>query len=259
MPQRHRLANISTRADVQTGDRVLVGGFILGGEVPTTILVRGLGPSLGAAGVDGAVSDPMVELYDSTGTMILANDNWSTNTEPLPNGTTPSSPLESAFVATLPPGNYTAVLHGVGASSGVALIELYSLDSTTSQIKNISTRSEVGTGDKVMIGGVIIDGMEPTRVIVRALGPSLAAAGVSGALPNPVLELHNSNGSLLFQNDDWRDAQEAQIIATGVPPTDEREAAIVATLAPGNYTAIVRGKANSTGVALIEVYNLEND
>jgi hypothetical protein len=237
----------------------MVGGFILSGTEPKNVLLRSLGPSLGAAGVAGALADPVLELYDSTGTMVSRNNDWSTGGQTFPDGFAPSRPTESAMIATLSPGSYTAVLRGNSTGVGVALFELYDLNPDASRVSNISTRGEVGTGDNVMIGGFIIGGLESTKVIVRAIGPSMTAAGVAGALTDPILELHNADGSLLFQNDNWRDAQEAQIVASTVPPTDDRESAIVATLAPGNYTAIVRGADNSTGVALIEVYNLETD
>ena len=238
---------------------MLVGGFIVGGESLQRVIVRGLGPSLASVGIQGAIADPILELYDSTGALVSQNDNWATGPDPLPEGMSPNWPTESAIMANLLPGSYTAVLHEGASSSGVGLIEIYDLNPATSQIRNISTRSEVGMGDNVMIGGIIIGGMEPTRVIVRAVGPSLTAAGVAEALQDPILELHNGDGSLLFQNDNWRDTQEAQILASTIPPSDNRESAIVATLPPGNYTAIVRGAANSTGVALVEVYNLNVD
>src|SRR5262249_6480046 len=152
---------------------------------------------------------------------------------------------------------YTAVLRSVDGKTGNALCELYYLDPGDSRVVNISTRGQVGTGDDVMIGGFIVGGTEPSKVIVRAIGPSLTAAGIKGALPDPILELHDSNGSLLFQNDNWRDLQEQQIVASTVAPTNDLESAIVATLDPGAYTAIVRGASNSAGVALVEVYVLD--
>jgi hypothetical protein len=148
------------------------------------------------------------------------------------------------------------VIKGAGDASGIGLFELYDLDSASARISNISTRGEVGTASDVMIGGFIIGGNLPTKVIARALGPSLAQAGVMNALPDPVLELYNSEGSLIFSNDDWQSSQEVQINATGIPPTDDREAAIVATLSPGGYTALVRDANGASGVALVEVYNL---
>lgn len=172
-------------------------------------------------------------------------------------GVAPLDEHESAIVATLLPGAYTAILRGTNETSGVALVELYDLTpASNSRIANISTRGKVETGDNVMIGGFIIGGDQPTSVIVRAIGPSLAAESVTGALTDTTLALHDGNGALIAENDDWRDDQPQEIIDSTVPPTDEREAAIVRTLQPGNYTAIVRGKNETSGVALVEVYNL---
>ena len=200
----------------------------------------------------------MLELYNSSGTIVAQNDNWTS----LPPGTVPdelqpANPTESVIVATLPAGSYTAVLRSADGSTGNALGELYDLDPGSSRVMNISTRGQVGIGDDVMIGGFIVGGTAPAKVIVRAIGPSLTSAGVKGALPDPILELHDSQGSLVFQNDNWRDVQAQQIIASTVAPTNDRESAIVATLDPGAYTAIVRGANNSVGVALVEVYALD--
>jgi hypothetical protein len=155
------------------------------------------------------------------------------------------------------PGSYTAVLHGLNRSTGIALFELYDLDPQQSEIANISTRGNVATGDNVMIGGFIVGGDQPTSLIVRALGPTLADFGVSGALADPTLELRNGNGVIIAQNDDWKSTQQAAIQNSGYAPSKDAEAAILATLQPGNYTAIVRGKSNTTGVALVEIYNLD--
>jgi hypothetical protein len=123
-------------------------------------------------------------------------------------------------------------------------------------LANISTRGVVQTGDNVLIGGFIVTGTVSKTVLIRAIGPSLTAGGVPNALADPTLELRGGNGALILANDNWRDAQQAAIIATGIPPTDNLESAILATLAPGAYTAIVRGKNNTTGSALVEVYGL---
>ena len=253
------LVNVSTRVGVQVDDDVMIGGFIVTGDTDTAILLRAIGPSLLDAGVKGALIDPVLELYDSRGSLITTNDNWSSlPAGTVPEGFAPSNPNESVIAATLPAGTYTAVLRGVDGTTGVALCELYDLSVGSSSVRNISTRGLVGTDDQVLIGGFIIGGDYPTQVIVRAIGPSLTAFGVKGALADPVLELHTSDGSLIYQDDDWRGVQEEQILASALMPTDEREAAIIATLSPGNYTAVVHGKGNETGVALVEVYNLEN-
>ncbi len=244
----------------------MIGGFIIAGG-NKNVALRALGPSLSKVGVRRPLTDPLLELHDSTGALVTQNDNWTS----LPAGTVvpelqPTSPLESVIVANLAPGNYTLVLRGANGATGTGLCELYDLDSGSanpgnlnpgsSRVSNISTRGEVGTSDDAMIGGFIIGGTAPTKVIIRAIGPSLTAAGVAGALPDPILELHGSDGSLIFQNDNWRTTQADQIIASSIPPSSDKESAIVATLAPGAYTAIVRGAGNTTGVALVEVYAL---
>jgi hypothetical protein len=157
----------------------------------------------------------------------------------------------------LSPGSYTAVLQGAGGSTGIALVELYDLDPADSRVSNLSTRGLVTNGNQgPMIGGFIIGGTQSTDVLIRALGPSLTAQGVSGALLDPFLELRNSDGSLIAENDNWRSNQEQQIIATGVPPPNDKESALISTLVPGNYTALVYGVSNSSGIALVEAYNL---
>ena len=236
----------------------MIGGFIIAGDADKDIIIRALGPSLASQGVKRALTDPVLELYDATGALVERNDNWTS----LPPGTVPSelqptSQVESVIVTNLPPGIYTAVLSSANNSIGNALFELYDLAPGRSSVRNISTRGEAGTGDDVMIGGFIVGGLEPSKVIIRAIGPSLAAAGVSGGLLDPVLELHDGQGSLIFQNDNWRNDQEQQIIDSTVPPLDDKESAIVATLTPGAYTAIVRGVGDTTGVALVEVYSLD--
>ncbi len=252
-----KLVNVSTRAYVGSGAEVMIGGFIVTGTASKSLALRALGPSLAQAGVSGVLADPVLELYDAAQHLIAKNDNWSA----LPNelidlGLTPSDPAESVIAATLPPGSYTAVLSGGGGATGVALLELYDLDPTHSVLSNISTRGEVVSSTNPMIGGFIIEGAQPAKVLVRAIGPSLSTLGVAGALNDPTLELRNSDGSLLFANDNWRSDQEQQVLASTIPPTDDRESAIVATLAPGNYTAIVQDSTGGSGIGLVEVYAL---
>jgi hypothetical protein len=256
-PAPQYLLNISTRVRVRGGDNVMIGGFIVEGDSNKDVVFRALGPSLANLGVPQVLADPTLEVYDSTGTLISQNDNWTT----LPSGTVPaglkpSNPAEAVIVASLAPGSYTAVLRSADGTEGDALLELYDLAPGNSTVRNISTRGEVGTGDDVMIGGFIIGGTTPAKIMVRAIGPSLAAFGVSGVLPDPVLELHDKDGSLIYQNDNWRAEQAQQIIDTTIPPSDESESAIIATLAPGAYTAIVHDAGTAQGVALVEVYML---
>jgi hypothetical protein len=249
--------NISTRLRVETGDNALIGGFIITGTQSKRVIVRAIGPSLSSLFPD-ALADPTLELRNSSGSLIIINDNWRTDQEQeiIATGIPPSDDLESAIVATLPANNsaYTAIVRGVNDGTGIGVVEAYDLDRTVdSKLANISTRGFVQTGDDVLIGGLIVLGQSNLRVIVRAIGPSLPFPGV---LADPTLELRNGNGVLLASNDNWRDTQEAEIIATGIPPTNDFESAIVRTLSAGNYTAIVRGVNDSTGIAVVEAYNL---
>ncbi len=221
--------------------------------------MRGIGPSFGGLVAD-ALADPTLELHAGDGSLIATNNNWKSDqqAEIEATGLAPTNDLESAIVATLP-GNgasYTAILKGNGGTTGVGLVEAYDLDTAAnSKLANISTRGFVDSGDNVLIGGFIA-GEGVADVIVRAIGPSLAVVGVSGALQNPTLELHNNFGATLASNDDWKDSQQAEIAATGLQPSDDLESAILATLPPGAYTAVVRGIDGTTGVGLVEIYNL---
>lgn len=258
------LANISTRLAVQTGDNVLIGGFIVTGTQPKKVIVRALGPSINVAGVPvpGRLGDTTLELIGPGGT-IATNDDWRTTqqAEIIASTVPPPNDLESAVVATLPANTtaYTAIVRGAGNTSGVGQVEVYDLERTVdSQLANISTRGFVQTADNVMIGGIILVGNAPRRVIVRAIGPSLSSNGmpVSGRLADPTLELRDGAGTLVASNDNWRTTQEAEIIATTVPPTNDLESAIVATLPAAPHTAIVRGKNGTSGIALVEAFAL---
>jgi hypothetical protein len=258
--------NISTRLLVQTGANVGIGGFIIDGSDPKRVILRAIGPSLTAHGVPGALQDPTLELHDHTGAMIAFNDNWkdTQQSEIQATGLAPGDDRESAMVQTLAPASYTAIVRGSGGTSGVALIEAYDLNSTVnSKLANISTRGFVGAGDNVMIGGFIVrgglgvngDGSE--EVLVRGIGPSLTQRGLPNALQDPTLDLHDGNGTIIASNDNWKDTQQSAILATGLAPSDDRESAILATIVEGNYTAVLRGKNNSTGVGLVEVYKVQ--
>jgi subtilisin family serine protease len=255
----HTFRNVSTRTFVQTGDNVEIGGFIIHGNQPKKVVLRAIGPSLAAYQLP-AVTDPVLELHNSTGAIIATNDNWNSHRQDVLNtGLAPSNEHESVIVTTLAPGNYTVILSGLNGATGTALFELFDVDPANSRISNISTRANVGTGDNVMIGGFIIDGGQSTKIIARAIGPSLTQFGISTALLDPTLELHDGSGNLVSQNDDWRSDQEQLITNSGLAPSNDHESAIIATLPPGNYTAIVRGKNSTTGIALVEVYNLESN
>jgi len=254
-PAPTRLANISTRLRVETDDNVLFGGFIITGTQPKKLIVRAIGPSVS---VPGSLDDPTLELYSGP-TLIASNDNWMDSPERqaiIDSTIPPANNLESAIVRSLAPGSYTTIVRGVNQGTGVGLVEIYDLDgSVDSKLAQISTRGFVQTGDNAMFGGLYVVGGSSQKVIVRAIGPSLA---LLGKLDDPTLELYDGNGTSLGANDNWRTGgQEAEIIATTVPPSDNLESAIVQTFAPGPYTAIVRGVNNTTGIALVEVYALQ--
>jgi hypothetical protein len=272
------LGNISTRSFVQTGDNVMIGGFIIKGGEPKTVIIRAIGPELTPFGIPNVLADPTLELHNSAATLIGSNNNWQTTiiggvitanqVSAIQNsGYAPTAASESAIIATLPPGNYTAIVRGVNDTVGVALVEVYDLSADSdSVLGNISTRSLVQTGDDVMIGGFIVQGTGPKTVILRAIGPELTPLGVPNALADPTLELHNGAGALIASNNNWQTtviggiitgSQVSAIQNSGRAPTQPSESAIIATLQPGNYTAIVRGVSNTTGVALVEVYDLQ--
>jgi hypothetical protein len=253
------LVNVSTRARVTSGEDVLIGGFIITGDTPRAVVLRGIGPSLTGSGVEDAATDPVLTLFDSTGAVLASNDDWDPqDPATIASGLMPTDALESMVVATLPAGAYTVVLETKG-SPGVALFELYQLgDDAASGVVNLSTRGRVGLGDDVMIAGFILTGDHSRQVIVRAIGPSLSGADISQPLADPELELYDGNGSLISLNDNWRSSeQEARIVRFGMAPSAEQESAIIATLPAGNYTAVVRGVGESEGVALVEIYALE--
>lgn len=253
--------NISTRMRVLTGGNVLIGGFIITGTGAKKVIIRALGPSLTNLGVPGALQDPTLELHDSSGATIASNDNWKEphEVEIQASGIPPTSDAESAIVQSLTPGAYTAILAGKNSGTGISLLEVYDISQTTnSKLANISTRGFVDSGDNVMIGGFIVGGSSggSAMVLVRAIGPSLHKFGVTNPLQDPTLELHDGNGAIIASNDNWKETQRAQIEATTIPPSDDAESAVLRTVAAGNYTAIVRGADNTTGVALVEVYDL---
>jgi hypothetical protein len=272
------LGNISTRAFVQTGAHLLIGGFIVQGTEQKRVIIRAIGPELTRYGVPNPLANPILELHDATGALIASNYDWMTTViggiitgdqvvEIQTSGYAPTDPRESAIIAILPPGNYTAIVRGTDNMTGVALVEVYDLSPAPNSILgNISTRSFVQTGADVMIGGFIVQGTQPKRVIIRAVGPELTQYGVPDPLADPTLELHNAAGALIASNDNWMTTilggiitsdQVQDIRDSGHAPTDPRESAIIATLPPGNYTAIVRGVNNTTGVALVEVYDFD--
>lgn len=256
------LVNLSTRAFVSTGENALIGGFIVQGSQPATVILRAIGHSLRASGIGSPLRDPVMELHGSSG-IIATSDDWIDSS----NATTiasyrldPSNSLESAIIATLNPGNYTVVVRAYdnpGDLTGVGLVELYDLHTTNGRAGNISTRAQVLFGENVMIGGFIVGGSQSKEVVVRGIGPSLGPLGIANPLGDPTLELYNGTGTLISSNNDWQGGPDAATIqARGLAPTHQAESALLATLNPGNHTAIVRGFNNTAGVALVEAYDL---
>lgn len=255
------LKNISTRALIGTGANVLIGGFIVQGTEPATVILRAIGPSLSAVGLTGELVDPMITVYDASQRQIATNDDWFTG----PDAETiasfnldPSNSRESAVYLTLQPGAYTAIVESftnaqTPPSTGVGLVELYDLHTNGGRAGNISTRAQVLAGDNVLIGGLIVGGMENKSVIIRAIGPSL---GLANPLADPALEIHDSTGAIVQANDNWEDNPDSGAISdAGLAPASEKESAVLATLVPGAYTAIVSGVSGATGIALVEVYD----
>ena len=265
--------NLSTRMKVGAGDNVSIGGFIITGNAAKKVMLRGIGPSLAVGGqpLSGRLDDPMLELHDGTGAVIGKNDNWRTtqiggvitsdqSSDILASTIAPTNDRESAIIATLQPGNYTAIVSGSQNTTGIGLVEIYDLAvEANAQLANISTRGFVDTGDNVLIGGFIVDGSPYTHsnIVVRAIGPSLSQNGISNLLQDPSLLVFDQNGGQLGANDDWRDGNQPEIVSFGLTPKDDRESALYLSLPAGNYTAVVSGKGGATGVALVETYNVQ--
>ncbi len=272
-----QLANLSSRGHVGVGDNILIAGFFVreppfAGPAAASkkVLLRGLGPSLAVGGVKlpGRLIDPTLELHDASGAIVAANDNWRSDQEAeiAATGVAPTSDREAAIVADLPTGRYTVQVRGAAGGKGLSLVEIFDLDpldppeaAPSSRLVNLSTRARVAPGDQVLIGGLIVRGDNGESVLVRAIGPDLAAEQVSGPLADPTLEVRDVSGTLVAANDDWRSDQEAAITETGLAPNDDRDAATLCDLIPGSYTAIVRGAGESSGIALVEIYDLNPD
>ncbi|MDQ3546241.1 MAG: hypothetical protein M3429_06955 [Verrucomicrobiota bacterium] len=260
--------NISTRANVGTGDNVLIGGIIITGTDTKQVVLRAIGPSLSISNVPDVLADPVLELYDVDGMFIATNDNWMDNSAEdqtilNDNDLAPDDAAESALVANLAPGAYTAVVSGVGDTTGVGLVEAYDLDNgtTDSQLANISTRGFVETQDNVMIGGFILGGGGGgfSQVIVRGIGPSLVAQGVSNVLADPTITVADEQGNTLASNDNWKDDPNMETVATqGLAPTDPNESALYQVLPIGAYTVILSGVGDTTGVGLVDAYNIDS-
>lgn len=241
----------------------MIAGVIITGNDAKKVIFRALGPSVKSNNVPvpGRLGDPTLELRDGNGGLITSNDNWedsSERSEIESSGLAPEDDKESAILRTLDPGPYTAIVRGKDRTTGIALVEAYDLDrSTATKLANISTRGFVETNDNVLFGGFIAGNQpENTRILVRALGPSLKNI-LPNALDDPFLELHDRNGATVATNDNWKDNQRADIEATGIPPSHDLESAMVRMVIPDAYTVILRGKNNTVGVGLVEIYNIE--
>ena len=259
------LLNISTRAFVGTGDNVLIGGFIVQGSEPATVILRALGGSLRASAISPVLEDPTITIFNASNQQVATNDDWFNSAD----GETissyhldPPNSIESALIATLTPGSYTAVVQSFSnatqaATTGIGLVEIYDLHRTSSRLGNLSTRGEVLNGDNILIGGFIIGAGSSKTVCVRGLGPTLADRGVANSLSDPSLEVRDASGNLVASNDNWQDASNAStIVSEGLAPAHAQESVVQVTLNAGNYTGLVRGVGVATGVALVEVYDL---
>jgi hypothetical protein len=259
--------NISTRLRVDTGDKVMIGGFIISGNAPKAVVLRGLGPSLISFGISAGalLQDPVLELHGASGALIASNDNWKESLQRSQiEGTIfqPTDDREAVILATLPPAAYTVILSGAGGTKGIGLVEVYDNNQAVdSVLANISTRGFVRLGDEVMIGGFMLGGNNTaTRMAVRALGPSLNAFGLSDVLADPTLELHNANGTIMVSNDDWQSdpLSAALLSANGLALPNPKESGIFVPLVPpGEFTAVVAGKNGAIGIGLVEIYNLK--
>jgi TolB protein len=263
-PVADQALNISTRMRVEIGNNVLIGGFIINGTAPKNVAVRGIGPSLAQFGISDFLANPTLELRDSSGALVMQNDNWQDDSSQAAQlsalGLALQNPNESGMIASLSPNAYTAIVTGKNSTAGIGLVEVFDTDpAIDSQLANISTRGFVRTGENVMIGGFILGaGNNTTRVVVRGIGPSLAQFGLSPVLADPTLELHDSNGAVLASNDNWQDdpAAAAQLSANGFALGDLKESGIFTSLPAGQFTVILAGKNSGIGLGLVEIYNL---
>jgi hypothetical protein len=254
--------NLATRLRAETGDNAGIGGFIITGSVPKRVIIRGLGPSLTSFGFPAGelLADPTLELHGPGSFATIFNNDWKDSQQAsiAASGLAPSNDHEAAIDVTLSPGQYTAILRGNGTGSGIGTVEVYDLTTTASKLANLSTRALVRTGDNVVIAGFILGNNGGNdRIVIRGLGPSLSAFGISNPLQDPMLELRDQNGVLLKSNNDWLDdpVQAAEITAAGLAPSNTKESAIAAALPPGPYTAILSGVNGGQGVGTVEVYD----
>ena len=265
------LVNVSTRGMVLSGEQVLIVGFVVDGASDKSMLIRGVGPTLADFDVVGALSDPYLKVFDADNNLIMENDDWSGGGVALLTDSMASvgafdllsDSKDAVVMGDFAPGVYTAHLSGVGNATGVALIEAYELGEDENRLVNISTRGEVGTGDDILIGGFVVSS-DSCRVLIRAAGVALEGLGVVGVLSDTELNIFDSNGDLVANNDDWSDNVDAAGIAMTATEAgafefapESTDSAVIVTLGAGSYTAQVSGINGATGVALVEVYELQ--
>ena len=248
---------------METGDKLTIGGFIISGNAPKKVGIRGMGPVLAGFGITDFLADPFLELRSSSGTLLQSNDNWkdAQQAEIEAIGLAPSDNREAVIVTTLNPGSYTAFLTGKGGTTGVGLVEIYDVSpASDSQLANISTRGFVQGENNVLIAGFILGTNTANgRIAIRGLGPSLSQFGLNPVMADPTLELHDNNGATLITNDDWETdtVSAANLVLFNLAPTNPKEAGIFTSLPPGTFTAILAGKAGGIGIGLVEIYNLK--
>ncbi len=273
------VSNLSTRAQVGTGQDILVVGFNVGPGGDQTMLIRATGPALAGFGVTGVLADPKLEVF-SDATKIGENDNWSTPVGSAVAVTTadftatgafaiPPGSRDAAFIARFPPGSYSAQVSGVGNTIGVALVEVYKVGTGGARLANLSTRAQVGVGGDVLIPGLVVSpGSGTRRLLVRAAGPALGGLGVVGALADPTMRVFGAAGVVVASNDNW--GTPVGPLAFAAPALSStftqngafafsagsRDAALIAEFAPGNYTIQVSGVGDTRGVAVVEIYDI---
>jgi hypothetical protein len=241
----------------------MIGGFIITGNAPKKVALRGMGPGLASFGITDFLADPFLELRNSSGALLQSNDNWkdSQQTEIENIGLAPGDNREAVLVTTVDPGAYTVTLAGKGGTIGVGLVEIYDVNpGSGSELSNLSTRGFVQGGNNVLIAGFILGAQTGNdRIAIRGLGPSLSQFGINPALADPTLELHDNNGATLITNDDWESdpVSAANLILFNLAPSNPKESAVFTSLPPGTFTAILAGKNGGIGVGTVEVYNLK--
>ena len=263
-----RLTSLSVRAPAGTGDQTLILGFYIGGTGSKQVLIRGVGPTLAQYGVSGVLADPQLKLFNVANALINQNDNWGGSTA-LANAfvavddfALPTNSRDAALLVALPPNGYSAQVNSVDGSTGVAMIEAYEADTGTpgARFTALSARNQVGTGDNILIAGFAVTGNAPKKLLIRGIGPTLANYAVSGVLADPKLDLYSGN-TWIEGNDNWGGAaalSDAFTATQAFPlPANSKDAALLVTLQPGIYSAQVSGVGGTTGVALVEVYEMD--